>query len=244
LSESRGRDGDSGVPHHTICKFYQIGFFYTSKSFFLSRYLHFFLFRALVATPASCVDTGVHTPPTDQGIPPKPSECRKCRMAFPSRNQLHRHVLATGHNVQAAWDVIESTLYTRDGTDLNTLASFHYAKSEFLLSEQDLRAWMSCVDSGYGNSAVDKLFLETRVERPVIRDQELPVLVRGIRGAKVACKQVECVTPLSDTTCFRTRRAFGHLALAHAGQERATSRTISRQPEVRLLPSLKTEMLR
>jgi hypothetical protein len=66
--ESPGRGGDSGVNDHTICKFCQIGFFYTSKNFILSRYLHFFLFRALVATPASCVDTGVQTPPTDRGI--------------------------------------------------------------------------------------------------------------------------------------------------------------------------------
>jgi hypothetical protein len=49
---------------------------------------------------------------------------------------------------------------------------------------------MSCVDSGYGNSAVDKMFLQKRVKQPIIRDLESPVLVRGIGGAKVACTQV------------------------------------------------------
>jgi hypothetical protein len=43
---------------------------------------------------------------------------------------------------------------------------------------------------------------------------------------------------------LRTQRASGHRALAPTGQERATLTTISRQPEVRLLPNLKTEMLR
>jgi hypothetical protein len=145
--------------------------------------------RGFMGTEISPKNTASRSSPPKR-IPPKPSECRKCRMAFPWRNQLHHHVLATGHNTQAARDVIESTLHTRDGADLNILASFHYAKAEFMLSERDLQLWISCVDSGYGNSAVDKLFLETRVEQPIIRDLELPVLVRGIGGAKVACTQV------------------------------------------------------
>jgi hypothetical protein len=63
-----GRDGYSGVNHHTICTFCQIGFFNTSKNFILSRHHHFLLFLVLVAIPASCLDTGVQTAPTDEGI--------------------------------------------------------------------------------------------------------------------------------------------------------------------------------
>jgi hypothetical protein len=143
--------------------------------------------------------------------PPKPSECRKCRMAFPSRNQLHRHVTATGHNMQTAPSVVESTLHTRDGGDLTTLASFHYAKAEFRLTERDRHIWMSCIDSGYGNSAVDKLFLETHVDQPVYRDLDEPVIVRGIGGAKVACTQLAIFPvyyPTLDGRLAKMTRAY------------------------------------
>jgi hypothetical protein len=126
-------------------------------------------------------------------IPPKPSECRKCHVAFPSRNQLHRHVSETGHNVQTARPIIESTLHAHSdgGSDqTSTLASFHYAKAEFMLLERDQHTSLACVDSGYGNSAVDKRFLETQVHQPTYRDLDVPVVVRGIGGAKVSCTQV------------------------------------------------------
>jgi hypothetical protein len=143
-------------------------------------------------------------------IPPKPSECRKCHIAFPSRNQLHRHVTETGHNVQTARPVIESVLRSEDN-DQTTLASFHYAKAEFMLSENDHRTSLACVDSGYGNSAVDKRFLETHVQEPVYQELETPVVVRGIGGAKVTCKQVAIFSvywPTLDGRLARITRPY------------------------------------
>jgi hypothetical protein len=123
-------------------------------------------------------------------VPPKPAECRKCRMAFPLRNKLHRQVVATGHNVQTSPEVIESALHTRDGSKLSTLASFHYAKADFILAPSDSNTSTACIDSGYGNSAVDKHYLETKVKEPTYRYLDTPVVVRGIGGAKIACKEV------------------------------------------------------
>jgi hypothetical protein len=123
-------------------------------------------------------------------VPPKPAECRKCRMAFPSRNKLHNHVVATGHNVQTSREVSESALHTRDGGELSTLASFHYAKADFILAPSDRNSSTACIDSGYGNSVVDKHFLESTVKEPTYRYLDTPVVVRGIGGAKIACKEV------------------------------------------------------
>jgi hypothetical protein len=147
------------------------------------------VWRAEQGFMGSAVAAENSTKPTKR-IPPKPSECRKCRLAFPSRNQLHKHVVATGHNVQTAKQVIESALHTRDGTDLTTLASFHYAKAQFMLAENDRSSSLACIDSGYGNSAVDQEFLESQVLKPVYQTLDSPVVVRGIGGAKVACTQV------------------------------------------------------
>jgi hypothetical protein len=128
------------------------------------------------------------TKPTKR-IPPKPNECRKCQVVVPSRNQLHKYVLAMGHNVQNAKQVIESALHTRDGTDLTTFTNFHYVKAEFMLTKNDRTNSLACIDSGYGNSAVDQDFLNT-VHAPIYQALDSPVLVRGIGGAKVACTQV------------------------------------------------------
>jgi hypothetical protein len=106
-------------------------------------------------------------------VPPKPAECRKCRMAFPSRNKLHQHVVATGHNVQTSPEVIESALHTRDGSELSTLASFRYAKAEFILAPSDRKTSTACIDSSYGN----KHYLETKVKEPTYRYLDTPVVV-------------------------------------------------------------------
>jgi hypothetical protein len=131
-----------------------------------------------------------NTKKTAKHLPPKPSECRRCHLAFPSRNQLHRHVATTGHNVEAPQDVIESIAHTNDDNDMSTLASFHYAKAQFKLAKGDHHTALACIDSGYGNSAVDQKFLETRVQSPTYRSLDSPVVVRGIGGAKVTCTKV------------------------------------------------------
>jgi hypothetical protein len=113
--------------------------------------------------------------------------------------------------MQTAPSVVESTLHTRDGGDLTTLASFHYAKAKFRFTERDRHIWMSCIDSGYGNSAVDKHFLETHVDQPVYRDLDDPVIVRGIGGAKVACTQVAIFPvyyPTLDSHLAKMTRAY------------------------------------
>jgi hypothetical protein len=57
-------------------------------------------------------DHPTHTRPTT----PKPSECRHCRQAFPSRSRLHTHLRATGHHQRksnrhqpAQYEIIVST---------------------------------------------------------------------------------------------------------------------------------------
>jgi hypothetical protein len=111
-------------------------------------------------------------------------------MAFSSRNKLHRHVVATGPNVQTSSEVSESALHTCDGAELSTLASFHYAKADFILAPSDGNTSAACIDNGYGNSAVDKHYLKTKVKEPTYQYLDMPVMVRGIGGAKIACKEV------------------------------------------------------
>jgi hypothetical protein len=123
-------------------------------------------------------------------LAPKPSECRTCRAAFPSRNQLHQHLVHTGHNVSTAKTVIPSARGPEDGAEeIGNLASFHYARAEFQLAEGDKNTATACIDSGYSNSAVDKAFL-VQVANPTYRTLDVPVVVRGIRGAKVTCTRV------------------------------------------------------
>jgi hypothetical protein len=123
-------------------------------------------------------------------ISPKPSQCRKCRSAFPSRNQLHQHLMATAHNVSTSKAVIESARSAdSDLGNVNGLASFHYAKAEFQLTETTDQTATACIDSGYGNSTVDEGFL-ANVTEPTYRALEVPVIVKGIGGAKVTCTRV------------------------------------------------------
>jgi hypothetical protein len=144
-----------------------------------------------------------------QRISPKPSECRTCRTAFTSRNQLHQHLVQTAHNVSTTKTVIPSA-QEADVGDVSSLASFHYARADFQLTEAGEQTATACIDSGYGNSAVDEAFLQT-VPDPVYRTLDIPVVVRGIGGAKVKCTRVAIFAtywPTMDGRLARITRPY------------------------------------
>jgi hypothetical protein len=99
---------------------------------------------------------------------PKPSECRACHEAFPSRSRLHAHLLASGHNrlaSKAHFTVIKSKHVTSDDHEAR-LASYHYAEARFVLHPGSTESRVCCMDSGYGNSAVDAGFIAQYIAHP------------------------------------------------------------------------------
>jgi hypothetical protein len=137
---------------------------------------------------------GGHPPPRNARLTvPKPSECRACREAFPSRSRLHAHLRASGHNrptpVKSHFAVIKSK-HVAPSNHQARLASYHYAEAHFALrpGSNDLHA--SCVDSGYGNSAVDANFIAQRVTNPTYQRLLEPKEVRGIGGGIAMCDRL------------------------------------------------------
>jgi hypothetical protein len=122
---------------------------------------------------------------------PKPSECRTCHEAFPSRSQLHAHLLASGHNrpAQAHFAVIKSKHVAPRDHEAR-LASYHYAEALFVLQPGSSDTRASCVDSGYGNSAVDEAFVSQRVTNPNYQLLKEPKEVRGIGGGIAMCEKL------------------------------------------------------
>jgi hypothetical protein len=122
---------------------------------------------------------------------PKPSECRTCHEAFPSRSRLHAHLLASGHNrpAQAHFAVIKSKHVAPRDREAR-LASYHYAEAQFVLQSGSTDSRASCVDSGYGNSAVDEVFVSQRVPNPAYQLLNKPKEARGIGGGIAMCEKL------------------------------------------------------
>jgi hypothetical protein len=136
---------------------------------------------------------GPTSPPSQKArlAAPKPSECRTCQEAFPSRSKLHAHLLASGHNrpAQALFAVIKFKHVAPRDYEAR-LASYHYAEAQFVLQAGNVDSHGSCVDSGYGNSAVDEAFIARSVPNPTYQLLKEPKEVRGIGGGIAMCDRL------------------------------------------------------
>jgi hypothetical protein len=122
---------------------------------------------------------------------PKPSECQTCHEAFPSRLWLHAHLLTSGHNcpAQAHFAVIKSKHVAPRDQEAR-LASYHSAEAQFVLQPGSSNSRISCVDSGYGNSAVDAAFVSQRVPNPIYQLLKEPKKVCCIGGGIAMCEKL------------------------------------------------------
>jgi hypothetical protein len=124
---------------------------------------------------------------------PKPSECRTCHEAFPSRSKLHAHLLASGHNRAATgkahFAVIKSKHVAPQDPEAR-LASYHYAEAQFVLQPSSNDSQTSCVDSGYANSVVDTEFVTKHVDNPTYQLLATPKEVHGIGGGIAMCTKL------------------------------------------------------
>jgi hypothetical protein len=124
---------------------------------------------------------------------PKPSECRTCHEAFPSRSRLHAHLLSSGHNraspAKAHFTVIKSKRVATEDHEAR-LASYHYAEAQFVLQPGSNDSRTSCVDSGYANSAVDADFVTKHVVNPSYQMLTSPKEVHGIGGGIAMCTKL------------------------------------------------------
>jgi hypothetical protein len=148
----------------------------------------------------------------DRRTTPKPSECRACREAFPSRSQLHAHLALSGHNRFAAKHVeIVKSKRSPSVHPEARLASYHYAEARFLLRPDDIDSRVCCMDSGYGNSAVDASFVAAHIPNPRYHALTEPKEVRGIGGGVALCSKLLMLTfyfPTMDGKCVELSRAF------------------------------------
>jgi hypothetical protein len=124
---------------------------------------------------------------------PKPSECRACHEAFPSRSKLHTHLLSSGHNRPAQavshFAVIKSKHVAPHNHEAR-LASYHFAEAQFVLEPGSSESRNSCVDSGYGNSAVDAEFASKHIANPDYVMLAEPKEVHGIGGGVAMCTKL------------------------------------------------------
>ena len=107
-------------------------------------------------------------------IPPKHSQCKVCGKAFDSRNRLHKHLESAQHKIRRAsltngalpapqastqHVIVESTATgKRQANPLQGFSDYHYATANFQLEPNGV-TYSACVDSGYGNSAINEDFL-------------------------------------------------------------------------------------
>jgi hypothetical protein len=177
------QDEDSDLEHN-----YQLG----QNAHFAAIWRSSSSFFAAASCPAS--------PKTPRPTTPKPSECRSCHMAFPSRSRMHAHLIATGHNRSAPNDcvVIESKRIAPPNPEVR-LASYHFAKARFVLDPKSASAHRACLDSGYGNSAVDEEFIAKFIPDPHYHTLESHKEVRGIGGGIAMCTKL-LMLPLYWTT--------------------------------------------
>jgi hypothetical protein len=119
-----------------------------------------------------------------------PSECRACHEAFPSRSRLHAHLLATGHNrnTKEAPIIVESQRIAPLNPEAR-LSSYHFAKARFSL-HSNAQAHIACLDSGYGNSAVDENYIVENIPNPQFYTLETLKEVRGIGGGIAMCTKL------------------------------------------------------
>jgi transposase InsO family protein len=129
---------------------------------------------------------------TSRATTPKPSECRGCHEAFPSRSRLHAHLLASGHNrvaSRAHFAVIKSKHVAPLDHEAR-LASYHYAEAQFVLHPGSTDTRVCCMDSGYGNSAVDAGFIARHIAHPTYHMLKEPKEVHGIGGGIAMCTKL------------------------------------------------------
>jgi len=87
-----------------------------------------------------------------------PVECRNCHAVFPSKHKLHVHLRAwcrPASEPPAGNEVIVKSAAPGSQGLIEGLADFHYAKT-FWYTAPGGTLHVACIDSGFGNSAVDE----------------------------------------------------------------------------------------
>ena len=123
--------------------------------------------------------------------------CRNCGASFSSNNKLHRHLrdpchLSSEPPCEEVPTVVESKA-TIPTNPTDGLADFHYAQA-FWYVMPGTNPHISCIDSGFGNSAIDdelqlRLFPDTpRLPLPH------PRVVEGLGGAECTATHVVLLT--------------------------------------------------
>jgi hypothetical protein len=92
-------------------------------------------------------------------------------------------LLVTGHN-RTSKDtavIIESQRIAPLNPEAR-LSSYHFARAGFKLQSNDQMSHVAYLDSGYGNSTVDRDYIAKHISNPQLHTLETPKEVRGIGG--------------------------------------------------------------
>jgi len=123
--------------------------------------------------------------------------CRNCAASFTSNNKLHRHLRdpcqAGSLQPDMASPVVVESKAVIPGDPTDGLADFHYAQAFWYITP-GTNLYISCIDSGFGNSAIDdelqlRLYPDTYC-LPLLH----PRLVEGLGGAECTATHVVLLT--------------------------------------------------
>jgi len=123
--------------------------------------------------------------------------CRNCAASFTSNNKLHRHLRgpcqAGSLQPETASSVVVESKAVIPGDPTDGLADFHCAQA-FWYVTPGTNPHVSCIDSGFGNSAIDdELQLCLYPDTPRLPLQH-PRVVEGLGGAKFTATHVVLLT--------------------------------------------------
>ena len=119
--------------------------------------------------------------------------CNKCKETFKSGNALHRHLKEVGHSKNGQDPVVVKSKVEVATDPTADLHDYHYVKLPFSTHPAGV-THLACMDTGYGNSAVDRNFLckyaaeATRITLP------RPQWVLGMGGGKKLLDEVAMLT--------------------------------------------------
>ena len=118
--------------------------------------------------------------------------CRNCNSSFSSNNKLHKHLRAQClpvKNHTADQPIIVKSATPASSNFVEGLADFHYAKTLWYTSPNG-SSHVVCIDSGFGNSAVDDE-LQCRLYPDAVRlPLPKPRVVEGLGGAECTATHV------------------------------------------------------
>jgi len=127
-------------------------------------------------------------------IPAATHVCNVCKEGFGSGNALHRHLRETERNksMEQPPHLVESK--AEMGSDPTAgLRDYHYVKLPFSTSIAGA-THLACMDTGYGNSAVDKTFLQKCAAGASCITLPQPQWVLGMGGGRKLLDEVAMLT--------------------------------------------------